>query len=111
MGKVKAEAWTPLKEGDVIRPLGNSVQVLVIETPGHTAGGVSFLLKAPGFKPKGPCGEALLFTGDTLFVEGAGRTDLPGGDEKTLLRSLSRLSQLPARTVVLPGHSYGPRPR
>lgn len=109
--KVKKVAWTSLKEGEVVSALSPEAPILVIDTPGHTVGGVTFLVQTSGSELDGPCGDGLLFTGDTLFVEAAGRTDLPGGDPKTLLRSLSRLSQLPGRTVVMPGHSYGPRPR
>ncbi len=65
----------------------------VIKTPGHTEGSVSLYSKE----------DALLFSGDTLFQGGVGRTDI-GGDFKTLLSSLSRLSALPENTTVLPGH-------
>jgi glyoxylase-like metal-dependent hydrolase (beta-lactamase superfamily II) len=68
----------------------------IIHTPGHTPGGIC--LYADG----------QLFTGDTLFVGDSGRTDLPGGDRKTLGASLRRLMQLPDQTVVWPGHDYGP---
>ncbi|MBP3396626.1 MAG: MBL fold metallo-hydrolase [Clostridia bacterium] len=64
----------------------------VLHTPGHTKGSSVFLL------------EDKAFTGDTLFSEGYGRCDLYGGDFATLRRSLERLSQLPASTVIYPGH-------
>ena len=64
----------------------------VLETPGHSPGSVSFL-----------CGEAL-FTGDTLFMGSCGRTDLPGGDMRTLLASLRKLAMLPGDYEVYPGH-------
>jgi len=64
----------------------------VIHSPGHTPG--SILLY----------GEGLLFSGDTLFKEDVGRTDLPGGDEAALRRSLDGIKTLPPRTVILPGH-------
>ena len=70
----------------------------VIQTPGHTPGGIC--LHAQGH----------LFTGDTLFVGDSGRTDLPGGDRPTLGASIRRLMTLPDDTVVWPGHDYGPTP-
>jgi len=70
----------------------------VIQTPGHTPGGIC--LHAEGN----------LFTGDTLFVGDSGRTDLPGGDRPTLGASIRRLMALPDGTVVWPGHDYGPTP-
>lgn len=73
-----------------------SIQLEVIHTPGHTPGGIC-LYSAPH-----------LFTGDTLFVGGVGRTDFPGGDTATLVNSLQqRLLKLPPQTVVWPGHGYG----
>jgi glyoxylase-like metal-dependent hydrolase (beta-lactamase superfamily II) len=48
--------------------------------------------------------ETLLFSGDTLFAQSVGRTDLPGGDEATLLHSLKKLAELPDELRVLPGH-------
>ena len=70
----------------------------VFHTPGHTPGGICLL------------GEGQLFTGDTLFVGDSGRTDLPGGNRPTLGASIRRLMTLPERTVVWPGHDYGPTP-
>jgi len=111
--KLETSSWTLLHEGNSVDIFGDaSVSVEVLDTPGHTEGGVSLLVRATStWADNGPCGDGLLFTGDTLFVEAAGRTDLPGGDEQQLLKSLSRLTRLPGRTVVLPGHAYGPRPR
>jgi glyoxylase-like metal-dependent hydrolase (beta-lactamase superfamily II) len=65
-----------------------------IETPGHTPGGVCL----HGFKNK------ILFTGDTLFANGVGRTDLSYSSKKDLLSSLKKLSQLPPETKIYPGH-------
>ncbi len=79
-----------LKEGDEIRV--GALTFKVLETPGHSPGSVSFL-----------CGEAL-FTGDTLFMGSCGRTDLPGGDMRTLLASLRKLAMLPGDYEVYPGH-------
>lgn len=66
----------------------------VISTPGHTPGGVCYYLPQ----------EKLLLSGDTLFAGSVGRTDLPGGDMATLMRSLDSLRSLPEDTVVIPGH-------
>lgn len=93
MGKgiTSPDADKLLKEGDLLRLDSEVLQV--IETPGHTPGGIS--LATPG----------LLFSGDTLFFESIGRTDLPGGDHEQLLQSIrEKLLVLPPETVVLPGH-------
>ena len=67
----------------------------VLETPGHTPGGVSLYFPA----------EKLVFTGDALFYRSMGRTDVPGGDQATLLRSIKDvLFTLPEDTTVYPGH-------
>jgi len=80
-----------LCDGDVIR-LG-SLEAEIISTPGHTRGGIS--LHLPG----------ALFTGDTLFEGGIGRTDLPGGSLKKILRSINeKLLVFPDDTVIYPGH-------
>lgn len=67
-----------------------------IPTPGHKEDAVCF------YVPK----EEVLFSGDTLFQESVGRTDLPGGDTATLMRSLKKLAVLPKQTTVYPGHGY-----
>lgn len=84
-----------LAEGDTIE-LGD-ICLQVIETPGHTPGGiVLFAATEQG---------SIAFVGDTLFPGSHGRTDLAGGDEAAILRSLSKLAQLlPADTVCLTGH-------
>ena len=66
----------------------------ILETPGHTPGGVCYYL------PK----DKLLLSGDTLFAGSVGRTDLPGGDMATLMDSLKKLTALPDDTLVIPGH-------
>ena len=66
--------------------------VTVIETPGHTPGGVCFLIGGR------------LFSGDTLFAGSVGRTDFPGGSMATLRESLKKLTALPDDTPVTPGH-------
>jgi glyoxylase-like metal-dependent hydrolase (beta-lactamase superfamily II) len=90
-----AEAPPP-PDGDLVE--GGTVAVGrflfdVLHTPGHTRGGVTF------------AGHGLAFTGDALFAGSIGRTDLPGGDTDTLLRSIrEKLFALPNETVVLSGH-------
>jgi len=98
-GFAKAIGATPcpkpdfdLKEGDVIK-VGN-LELNIIETPGHTPGSVC--IYEPNHK--------VLVAGDTLFRGSVGRTDLPGGDEKTLLKSLQKLMSLPEDTRVICGH-------
>ena len=66
----------------------------ILSTPGHTPGSVCFYFPEDG----------VLFSGDTLFQMGYGRTDLPGGDIRQLWRSLDLLLALPPETVVYPGH-------
>jgi hydroxyacylglutathione hydrolase len=86
-----------VKDGDII-PVGG-LGLEVIHTPGHSPGGISLHL------------DDMVFTGDTLFVGGVGRTDLPGGSWETLVSSIRhRLFTLPGDTAVLPGHNYGPAP-
>jgi hydroxyacylglutathione hydrolase len=81
----------PLRDGEEIR-IGRGV-LRVIHTPGHSPGSVSLL--AEGF----------LLSGDTLFFEGVGRTDLPGGDPRQIEKSIrERLMILPDDLEVLPGH-------
>lgn len=84
-----------LKDGDDIKIGKHSFRV--IHTPGHTPGSVIFYSD-----------QGWLFSGDTIFNGGVGRTDLPGGSEKDLWRSIhERILVLPDETVVFPGH--GPR--
>jgi glyoxylase-like metal-dependent hydrolase (beta-lactamase superfamily II) len=73
------------------------VQIRFLHTPGHTPGSQCFLV------------EDRLVAGDTLFVQGCGRVDLPGGDADQLYYSLTqKLAKLPPATVLYPGHHYGP---
>ncbi|MHB1007222.1 MAG: MBL fold metallo-hydrolase [Chloroflexota bacterium] len=65
----------------------------VLHTPGHTPGGISLY------------GEGVVFTGDSLFNQGVGRTDLPGGNWQLLVHSIqTKLFNLPDETIVYPGH-------
>ncbi|HEX9635909.1 MAG TPA: MBL fold metallo-hydrolase [Acidobacteriota bacterium] len=96
---------TGLSAGDLVchdsgdRVQIGSIPVELIHTPGHTPGSQCFLL-----------GERLV-AGDTLFVRGCGRVDLPGGDPEQMYYSLTqRLAHLPDDTVLYPGHDYGPTP-
>ncbi len=81
-----------LKEEDTIK-FGNT-ELKVIETPGHTPGGVCL------YDEK----NKILIAGDTLFNGSVGRTDLPGGNAKELMNSLKKLTELPEETVVICGH-------
>ncbi len=86
-----------VNDGDLITVGGLSLKV--IHTPGHSPGGMSLYTKG------------YVFTGDTLFVEAVGRTDLPGGSWSVMHRSITeRLCTLPDDTKVLPGHNYGRMP-
>ncbi|MEV1171400.1 MBL fold metallo-hydrolase [Nonomuraea sp. NPDC049784] len=82
-----------LSDGAVLELAG--LELVVDHTPGHTRGSVSFRLP----------GDEIMFSGDLLFAGSIGRTDLPGGDYATILRSLAtKCLPLPDDTVVLPGH-------
>jgi glyoxylase-like metal-dependent hydrolase (beta-lactamase superfamily II) len=81
-----------LAEGGVIR--FGEVRLRVLHTPGHTEGSVCLHAEDDG----------ILFSGDTLFAGGWGRTDLPGGDEGLMVESLGRLTALDDPLRVLPGH-------
>jgi len=86
-----------LEDGGTVQ-FGN-ISLRIIHTPGHSPGSVCLL------------GEGYVVTGDTLFIDGIGRTDLPGGSMDTLLVTLrEKILPLPDETVVLPGHDYGPKP-
>ena len=83
-----------VEDGDILSFGSESLKI--IHTPGHTPGGICLY------------GESNLFTGDTLFAGGVGRTDFPGGDTKQLLNSIKdKLLKLPPETIVWPGHGYG----
>lgn len=73
-----------------------SFEIKVMETPGHTEGGVCYLIKNGD--------ETVISVGDTLFAQSVGRTDLDGGDQAKLDDSLRRLAELPDELRVLPGH-------
>ena len=94
---------TGLDDSDLVKRAGGDklkvgqVEVEFLHTPGHTPGSQCFQVKNR------------LVSGDTLFVQGCGRVDLPGGNSEDLHRSLRRLSELPDDVVLYPGHSYSPQ--
>jgi glyoxylase-like metal-dependent hydrolase (beta-lactamase superfamily II) len=73
-----------------------AVPIELLHTPGHTPGSQCFLV------------DRMLVSGDTLFLEGCGRTDLPGSDSAAMFESLQHLASLPDDIAVLPGHRYSP---
>jgi glyoxylase-like metal-dependent hydrolase (beta-lactamase superfamily II) len=84
---------TPVREGDKL-VLGTT-EFSVLDTPGHTQGSISLWIPA----------QNKLIAGDTLFRDSIGRTDLPGGDGRQILRSIhDKLLPLPDETIVIPGH-------
>lgn len=79
--------------GDLVRV--GEVDITLLHTPGHTPGSQCFLVNG------------CLVAGDTLFLEGCGRTDLPGGDPAALYESLTTtLARVPDETILFPGHQY-----
>jgi glyoxylase-like metal-dependent hydrolase (beta-lactamase superfamily II) len=79
--------------------MAGEIPIELVHTPGHTPGSQCFRV-----------GDRLV-SGDTLFVQGCGRVDLPGGDPDEMYRTLTqRLARLPESTVLYPGHDYGPTP-
>jgi glyoxylase-like metal-dependent hydrolase (beta-lactamase superfamily II) len=75
-----------------------AIDIELLHTPGHTPGSQCFLL------------DGRLVAGDTLFLEGCGRTDFPGGDSDEIFRSLQKLARLPGDPTVFPGHWYSQEP-
>jgi glyoxylase-like metal-dependent hydrolase (beta-lactamase superfamily II) len=81
--------------GDVVTV--GAIPITLLHTPGHTPGSQCFLV------------DGRLVAGDTLFLDGCGRTDLPGGDSDEMYRSLTqRLATVPDDTILFPGHQYSP---
>ena len=98
-------ATTGLEAADVVIHDGGGVvtvgdlRVELIHTPGHTPGSQCFLV------------DGHLLAGDTLFLEGCGRTDLPGGNAEDMYESLTqRLARVPDRALLFPGHLYSAAP-
>ena len=87
-----------IHDGSDTMMVGN-VPIELIHTPGHTPGSQTFLV------------DNHFLGGDTLFIEGCGRTDLPGGDPAELYTTLTqRLAHVPDEAVLFPGHLYSPEP-
>jgi len=83
--------------GDTV--MVGDIPITLMHTPGHTPGRQCFLV------------DGRLVAGDTLFLEGCGRTDLPGADPDQMYESLTqRLAMVPDDTVLYPGHMYSPEP-
>jgi glyoxylase-like metal-dependent hydrolase (beta-lactamase superfamily II) len=78
--------------GDVVAV--GELQIQLVHTPGHTPGSQCFLVAGK------------LVSGDTLFLDGCGRTDLPGSDHAKMLESLNRLARIDDDVVLYPGHRY-----
>jgi hydroxyacylglutathione hydrolase len=95
---------TGVSESDLVRHEGGDtvelgdVAIQLIHTPGHTPGSQCFLVRNR------------LVAGDTLFIDGCGRVDLPGGSPEQMQESLRTLCQLPEDVVLHPGHDYGAKP-
>jgi hydroxyacylglutathione hydrolase len=95
---------TGLSDNDLVQHEGGDlvsvgdVSVTLIHTPGHTPGSQCFLVRDR------------LVAGDTLFIDGCGRVDLPGGDAAQMSESLRTLAKLPDDVVLHPGHHYADRP-
>lgn len=96
---------TDLSRGDLVEHVSGdvvtvgAVDVELLHTPGHTPGSQCFFV------------DGRLVAGDTLFLQGCGRTDLPGGDPAALYESLTqRLAKVPDTAVLYPGHLYSPQP-
>jgi hydroxyacylglutathione hydrolase len=89
---VAAEHLVGHDSGDVVTVGG--IDISLVHTPGHTPGSQCFFV------------EDRLVAGDTLFLEGCGRTDLPGSDPAKMVESLRRLAEVPDSTILFPGHRY-----
>jgi hydroxyacylglutathione hydrolase len=70
------------------------IEIEFLHTPGHTPGSQCFRVKQT------------LISGDTLFIDGCGRVDLPGSNSEDMFNSLRKLAELPDETILLPGHNY-----
>lgn len=95
---------TEVAEGDLVRHSSGdvvrvgAVEIELIHTPGHTPGSQCFYV------------DDRLVAGDTLFLEGCGRTDLPGGDARQMYESITqRLARIPDEATLFPGHLYAPQ--
>ena len=95
---------TGISDNDLVKHSGGDklcvgdIEITFVHTPGHTPGGQCCLV------------EQRLVAGDTLFLEGCGRTDLPGSDPGEMYFSLQTLAKMPTDTLVCPGHQYSAMP-
>lgn len=90
-GSINSVIEKNIKDGDKF--IVGNLEINCVETPGHTPGGVSFIVGN------------MVFTGDTLFQGSIGRTDFKGGDSDAIIKSIkTKLLTLPEDTVVYPGH-------
>lgn len=87
---VRVDSGDTLEIGDI--------EIEFLHTPGHTPGSQCFSIKKT------------VVSGDTLFVQGCGRVDLPGSNSVDMFHSLQKLAALPDDTMLLPGHNYGDVP-
>ncbi len=87
----KVESGDKLKIGDI--------EIEFLHTPGHTPGSQCFKVKNT------------LVSGDTLFIDGCGRVDLPGSNSEDMYHSIQKLAALPDDTLLLPGHNYSQVPQ
>lgn len=86
-----------LRDGDIIKI--ENLDLKVIHTPGHSEDSISIYV------------DGNIFTGDTLFTEGTGRTDLAGGSEAEIINSIrKKILAMPDETIIWPGHHYGRHP-
>jgi glyoxylase-like metal-dependent hydrolase (beta-lactamase superfamily II) len=94
---VSADHLAPHASGDTV--MVGSIPITLIHTPGHTPGSQCFLV------------DGKLVAGDTLFLDGCGRTDLPGSNPEDMYYSLTqRLAQVPDDAILYPGHLYSEKP-
>ncbi len=95
---------TGLSESDLVRVESGDtmevggVKIEFLHTPGHTPGSQCFRVSS------------MLVSGDTLFIDGCGRVDLPGSNKDDMYHSLQQLKSLPDETILLPGHHYSVEP-
>jgi glyoxylase-like metal-dependent hydrolase (beta-lactamase superfamily II) len=90
--KVERSMLCGHEPGDIVRV--GDIEIALIHTPGHTPGSQCFLV------------DGRLVSGDTLFLDGCGRTDLPGSNPSEMYDSLQQLAALPDETIIFPGHQY-----
>ena len=93
---VSASDVVKVDSGDKLRV--GEVEIEFLHTPGHTPGSQCFRVKNT------------LVSGDTLFIDGCGRVDLPGSDAEQMYHSLQKIKELPDDTLLLPGHNYSAVP-